>query len=267
MGRHNAALAAGVSAALLLGLSACGGTGTAAAPKAQDAKLLGEQVASLVTQVDKMAVVEWHGQLLTKNPDDGGQRMLGIDGRFSPATGHSELSVDSTMEGDAQQVDYLLVDGRSYFNSEAWGPGAASCWADITGDAARTWSLPTELDPSWPLKVARATRLDGEDVAVMLPFKQVIAGMPRGLFAAVPTVPYDTEAIGFIAPHGELIEVGVDVVSMWKKVPKDQRAELDTSRVGWWAMTMKESQDGSPVQPPKHVFDPAVTPPSQCMKA
>jgi hypothetical protein len=30
---------------------------------------------------------------------------------------------------------------------------------------------------------------------------------------------------------------------------------------------MKESQDGSSITPPQHVFDPAVTPPSQCKRA
>jgi hypothetical protein len=29
---------------------------------------------------------------------------------------------------------------------------------------------------------------------------------------------------------------------------------------------MKESQDGTSVVPPKYVFDPAVTPPSQCKR-
>jgi hypothetical protein len=32
-------------------------------------------------------------------------------------------------------------------------------------------------------------------------------------------------------------------------------------------MTMKESQDGTPIAPPKYVFDPAQTPPSQCKRA
>ena len=78
------------------------------------------------------------------------------------------------------------------------------------------------------------------------------------------SVPYDTEANGLISPHGHLIEVQVDVVSMWRNLPNEQRATVDTSRVGWWAMAMKESQNGANIVPPKYVFDPAVTPPSQC---
>ena len=31
-------------------------------------------------------------------------------------------------------------------------------------------------------------------------------------------------------------------------------------------MTMKESPDGASITPPKYVFDPAVTPPSQCKR-
>ena len=54
---------------------------------------------------------------------------------------------------------------------------------------------------------------------------------------------------------------------MWADVPPAELADIDTKRAGWWTMTMEESQNGASVQPPKHVFDPAVTPPSQCMKA
>ena len=89
----------------------------------------------MVAQVDKMGIVEWHGQLLTKNPDNGGRRILDLDGRFSPSTGYSELSMDSASTATPQQVDYLVVNGRTYFNSETWGPDAADCWADITDDA------------------------------------------------------------------------------------------------------------------------------------
>ena len=70
-----------------------------------------------------------------------------------------------------------------------------------------------------------------------------------------------------VIPHGPLREVGVDVVGMGADVPPAELADIDTKRAGWWTMTMKESQNGASVQPPKHVFDPAVTPPSQCMKA
>ena len=81
-----------------------------------------EQLEGLVAQVDTMGIVEWHGQLLTKNPDNGGKRIFDLDGRFSPATGYSELSMDSVIDGNAQQVDYLVVNGRTYFNSDVWGP-------------------------------------------------------------------------------------------------------------------------------------------------
>jgi len=214
-----------------------------------------------------MGIVEWHGQLLTKNPEKGGKRLLDLDGRFSPSTGYSEIAMSSTLDGTTQQVDYLVVNARVYFNSETWGPGANDCWADITDDAARSWALPTDLDPSWPLIQGRVLGLDGEDLSVALSFKQVLSGLPRGLFPAAPSVPYDTEAKAFIAPHGDLIEVGIDVAGMWNRIPKAQKATFDTRGTGWWAMTMKESQDGSNIVPPQHVFNPAVTPPSQCKRA
>ena len=173
-----------------------------------------------------MGIVEWHGQLLTKNPDKGGKRIFNIDGRYSPSTGYSELSMDSTIDGNVQQVDYLVVNDRAYFNSEDWGPGASSCWADITGDEARTWGLPAELDPSWPLTVSRALALDGDDVDVAIAFKPVLAGLPRGLFTAIPSVPYDTEATATVSPHGHLIEVGVDVTSLWKHAPQGREGQL-----------------------------------------
>ena len=265
--RLNASWAAALAAGLLVTLSGCGGSGTAAATRTQDAERPGDTASALVTQVEKMGIVEWHGQLLTKDPDKGGERLLDLDGRFSPSTGYSEISMDSTLDGTAQQIDYLVVNGRTYFNSETWGPGSSDCWADITDDAARSWALPTGLDPSWPLTQGRALGVDGEDLFVALGFKQVLAGLPRGLFPAAPSVPQDTEAKAFIARHGHLIEVGVDVQGMWSQIPKAQRATFDTRNTGWWAMTMKESQDGSNIEPPQHVFDPVLTPPSQCMRA
>lgn len=265
--RLNASWVAAIAAGLLLTLSGCGGSGSAVATKTQGAERLGEKVSGLVAQVNTMGIVEWHGQLLTKNPDKGGRRLLDLDGRFSPSTGYSEVSLQSTLDGQAQQIDYLVVNDRTYFNSEDWGPGSDNCWADITGDAARSWALPTELDPTWVLTQGRALGLDGDDVSVGLGFEQVLAGLPRGLFAAPPSVPYDTEASAFIAPHGHLIEVGVDVLGMWNQIPKNQRAAFDTRRTGWWAMTMKESQNGDNIVPPEHVFDPVVTPPSQCTRA
>jgi hypothetical protein len=264
--RQNALWASAVAAGLMLTVSACGGSGTAASPKTEGAVMLGEQLTGMVSQVEKMGIVEWHGQLLTKNPDKGGERIYNIDGRYSPSTGYSELSMDSAVDGNVQQIDYLVVNDRAYFNSENWGPGAANCWSDITGDAARTWGLPTELDPSWPLTVSRAIGLDGDDVDVAIALKPVLAGLPRGLFTSTPAVPYDTEAEAVISPHGHLIEVGVDIQSMWKDAPKSAMADFDTRSAGWWAMTMKESPNGKNIVPPAYVFDPKVTPPSQCKR-
>jgi hypothetical protein len=263
--RINAAHAAALAAGALMVLSGCGGSGNAAATKTEGAQLLGEKLTDMVGAVDKMGIVEWHGQMLTKSPDKGGRRILDLDARFSPALGYSEVSMDTVLDGNAQQVDYLVVNDRTYFNSEQWGPGANDCWADITDDAERGWALPRVLDPAWALTEGRAVSADGEDVTVSLGFKDVLAGLPKGLFTTVPTLPYDTEAAAVIEPHGHLIEVGIDVAGMWSKLPKAQKATLD-KRVGYWAMTMKESTDDSSIAPPKHVFDPKVTPPSQCKR-
>ncbi len=247
-------------------LSGCGGSGNAAATKTEGAQLLGEKLTEMVSTVEKMGIVEWHGQLLTKSPDKGGRRIFNLDSRFSPSTGYSEVSMATTLDGNQQQVDYLVVNDRTYFNSEAWGPGANECWVDITDDEERSWALPRVLDPKWALTEGRALAADGDDVTVSLGFKDVLAGLPKGLFATAPSVPYDTEAKAFIEPHGHLIEVSVDVAGMWSKLPKAQRASLD-ARVGWWAMTMKEATNDKSVAPPKYVFDPKVTPPSQCKRA
>ena len=264
--RTSGAWAGAIGAGLLVALTGCGGSGEAAASKGDTVVLEGEQLEGLVSQVNKMGIVEWHGQLLTKNPDNGGKRIFDLDGRFSPSTGYSELSMDSVIDGNAQQVDYLVVAGRTYFNSEKWGPVANDCWADITGDDAYTWALPRELDPAWALTQGRALSAKDDDVTVSLGYKDVLAGLPKGLFTNVPSLPYDTEAPALIEPHdGHLIEVGIDVAGMWSKLPKAQKATLD-KRVGYWAMTMKESPDGAPIKPPGHVFDPKVTPPSQCKR-
>ena len=264
--RINAGFAAALAAGALMVLSGCGGSGNAAATKTEGAQLLGEKLTDMVSTVDKMGIVEWHGQLLTKSPDKGGRRILNLDARFSPSTGYSEISMDTVLDGNAQQIDYLVVNNRTYFNSEAWGPVANDCWADITEDLDRSWALPRELDPAWALTQGRALSADGEDVTVSLGYKDVLAGLPKGLFEVVPTLPYDTEAKAVIEPHGHLIEVGIDVTGMWSKLPKEQKATLD-KRVSYWAMTMKESPNGKTIKPPMHVFDPKVTPPSQCKRA
>jgi len=265
--RLDASWTAALAAGLLLTLSGCGGSGTAAPGKGQDVVMEGEQLKGIVDQVNTMGIVEWHGQLLTKNPDNGGRRIFDLDGRFSPSTGYSALSMDSVIDGDAQQVDYLVVNGRTYFNSDDWGPNAAGCWAEITDDPSRSWALPTDLDPTWPVTASRAIRLAGDGVAVGMPAKDVITGMPRGLFPDVPAALDAVEAKGVVTPHGHLIEVSVDVLNMWNDVPEEELAAIDTRRAGWWAMTMKESQDGAAIAPPKYLFDPAVTPPSQCKRA
>ena len=267
MTRRNVTWASALATGLLLVLSGCGGSGTAASTKTTDVLMEGEQLDAMVAQVEKMGIVEWHGQLLTKNPDNGGKRIFDLDGRFSPATGYSELSMDSVIDGNAQQIDYLVVAGRTYFNSEAWGPNASSCWAEITDDQSRSWGLPTDLDPTWPVTASRAIRLAGDGVAVGIPAKKVLTGMPRGLFPDVPAGLDDVEADGVVTPHGShFIEVSVDVLNMWNDVSEGALANIQTRKAGWWAMTMKESQDGSAIAPPKYVFDPAQTPPSQCKR-
>ena len=90
--------------------------------------------------------------------------------------------------------------------------------------------------------------------------------MPRGLFPSVPAALDDIEARAVVTPHGHLIEVGVDVLNMWNALPEEELAAIDTRKAGWWAMTMKESADGASITPPKYVFDPTVTPPSQCKR-
>ena len=265
--RRDAVWAATVGAGLLLALSGCGGSGEAAASKGGALLDEGEQLEAMVSQVDKMGIIEWHGQLLTKNPDNGGKRIFDLDGRYSASTGYTELSMDSAIDGNNQQVDYLVVAGRTYFNSETWGPNAADCWVDITEDTeGRSWALPTDLDPTWPVTAARAIRLAGDGVTVGVPGTAVITGMPRGLFPEVPAALDDVEAKAVVTPHGHLIEVGVDVLNMWSALPEGELAKIETRKAGWWAMTMKESPDGTTITPPEHIFDPKVTPPSQCRR-
>ncbi len=96
----------------------------------------------------------------------------------------------------------------------------------------------------------------------------MLAGLPRGLFPEVPALPHDTEAKAVVEPHGHLIEVGVDVARHVEQ-PSTQGSwprSRPRQGVGYWAMTMKESQNGAGIVPPKFVFDPKVTPPSQCKR-
>jgi hypothetical protein len=212
-----------------------------------------------------MALIEWHGQLATKNPDEGGRVVFDLSGRFSSTLAYSELSMDSAIGGNRQQVDYLVVNDRTYFNSEAWGPHADACWAEITGDTSRSWALPADLDPTWPVSAARAIGLDTEGgIEVAVPARVVIAGMPRGLFPEVPAALDGVEADATIVPHGRLIEVAVDIRKMWRRVPQDQLAGIDARDAGWWAMTMKESRELDSISAPEVVFDPAVTAPNRC---
>ena len=143
----NAGRAAALAAGALMVLSGCGGSGNAAASKTEGAQLLGQKLTDMMSTVEKMGIVEWHGQLLTKSPDKGGRRIFNLDTRYSPSTGYSEISMDTVLDGNAQQVDYLVVNDRTYFNSEAWGPGSNDCWVDITADENYSWGLPRVLDP------------------------------------------------------------------------------------------------------------------------
>lgn len=70
-----------------------------------------------------------------------------------------------------------------------------------------------------------------------------------------------------VIPHGPLLEVGVDVSTMWADVPEPQRAAVPTRGPGWWSMTLQEARDGLAVQPPTHVFDPKAVSPRHCMRA
>ncbi len=139
-----AALAAGA----LLALTGCGGSGEAAESTGTDVLMEGEQLEALVTQVDKMGVIEWHGQLLTKSPDNGGKRIFDLDGRFSPSTGYSELSMDSVLDGNAPAGRLPRGQRSHLLQQRGVGPERRDCWADITDDTeGRTWALPTRARP------------------------------------------------------------------------------------------------------------------------
>ena len=175
--------------------------------------------------------------------------------------------MDTVLDGNAQQVDYLVVNDRTYFNSEEWGPGANDCWADITDDDELQLGAAARARPGVgadPGPCACPPTARTSTVVARL------QGRPRGPAARAcsrrsrrcRTTPRPQAVI---EPHGHLIEVGIDVAGMWSKLPKEQKATLD-KRVGYWAMTMKESPNGTSIAPPMHVFDPKVTPPSQCKR-
>ena len=268
---HRSVAAAAAVTGMLVLLSGCGGQ-TSAAPgggagEETTAVAKGELLKTYVAQVDDLRMVEWQGQMLDKPPARDGKRVFSLSGRFSRSTGNSEVRMDSAIDGVNQQVDYLVVSERTYFNSDAWGPAAVDCWVDITGDAARTWGLPAVLDPSWPVTEARADGVREDELLVEIPARFVLSGMPRGLFPAVPPSVKGVDAKATIIPHGPLLEVAVDVTRMWGYVKAGELANINTHHAGWWAMTMREARDGLSIAPPKHVFDPAVTSPRHCMKA
>ncbi len=265
---RDAGRAGGLAAILIVALTACGPSGDdeagAEEPAAQSEK---EQLRSMVGQVDAMKLVEWRGQLLTSNPDSGGKQILELSGRFDPGSGSSTLAMDSVLDGEAQQVDYVVVDGHTYFNSDDWGVGAEDCYVDITGDVTRSWALPTNLDPRWSVTKARAVRPIGSGVAADVSGSKLMDGLPRGLFQDVPAAVDKVKARAIVKGHGPLVEVAVDVAGMWGKVPPEALAGFDTRRSGWWAMTMRESTDDAPIEAPRHVFDNTVTAPTQCKRA
>lgn len=266
---HRHARGAGVLTAILVfALTGCGSSGDDGSPGADAAGQSDKDLLQGMTdQVGEMKTVEWQGQLLTANPDSGGKQILELNGRFDAESGASTLSMDSVLDGEAQQVDYVVVDGRTYFNSDEWGVGAADCYVDITGDASRAWAIPRSLDPRWSVKKARAVRPIGSGVSVDVPGSRLIDGLPRGLFAGVPAEVDKIKARAIVKPHGPLVEVAVDVAGMWGKVPSASLAGFDTRRSGWWAMTMREASDAAPIEVPQHVFDNKVTAPTQCKRA
>lgn len=265
---RDARRAGGLATILVVALTACGPSGNGGA----HAEGAGEQsdkqqLRSMADQVDAMKIVEWHGQLLTANPDSGGKQIFELSGRFDPRSGSTTLAMDSVLDGQAQQVDYVVVDGHTYFNSDDWGAGAEDCFVDITGDAARSWALPTDLDPRWAVSRARAVRPIGSGVAVDVPGARLMDGLPRGLFEGVPAAVDKLKARAIVKGHGPLVEVAVDVAGMWGRVPPEALVGFDTRRSGWWAMTIRESTDDAPIEQPEHVFDSSVTAPSQCARA
>ncbi len=266
---HRDVRRAGVLTTILVAaLTACGssgGGGTSADDAASQTEK--EQLSAMADQVDAMKVVEWQGQLLTANPDSGGKEILTLNGRFDPATGASTLAMDSVLDGEVQQVDYVVVDDRTYFNSDDWGVNAADCYVDITEDSARGWAIPRDLDPRWSVSKARAVRPIGSGVAVDLPGAKLIGGLPRGLFTGVPAEVDEVKARAIVKGHGPLVEVAVDVAGMWGKVPPTALAGFNTRRAGWWAMTIREASDATSIEVPRHVFDNKVTAPTQCKRA
>lgn len=250
---------------LALALTACGSNAGPPPPARSEAATNDARFADVVDEVNEMALVEWHGQMTTKNPAKGGRRIFDLNGRYSSSLHYSELSMNSSMDGKSQQVDYLVINDRTYFNSEAWGVQADDCWAEITGDAARTWALPRDLDPTWPVTKARAVgRGTGGDINVAIAARDVLNGMPRGLLPDVPPALDGVEASATIDPHDGLTEVAVDIKKMWRRVPAEQLLRTDTTNAGWWAMTMEESSNLETISAPQYIFDPAETSPNDC---
>lgn len=269
MARTKSWASTAVGVLLLAALSACG-SGSAAADKGAGATgplAEDELLAEYVDLVAGMDVIEWQGEALPKAPSHGGKRAaVDVSGRWFRKTGDSELTMTARAGGQEETVDYLVLGDKVYFNSDDWGFVAKDCWADITGDAARSWGLPAQLDPTWAVTGSRPVRLEGEGLQAAAPNTDVIAGLPRGFYPQHPAVLGQAEGGVDITRHGDLIVVGVDVANMWSDVADADRAAYDR-RGAWWSMTLEEASDTAALEVPEHVFDPAVTPPSSCTKA
>ena len=268
---HRSLAAAAAATGLLVLLSGCGGSTGAAQAGGDGSQAVSQsdqadQLKAYKKQVDAYRLVEWQGEMLDKPPARNGKRVFSLSGRFSRSTGNSEVRMDSAIDGVEQQVDYLTFSKKTYFNSDAWGPQAEECWVDITGDPARTWGLPSVLNPTWPVTAAQPDKMWDEQLVVKVPARAVLTGMPRGLFPTVPPAVKGIEANATITPHGPMLAVAVDVTKMWGYVNPADAATLDTHDAGWWAMTMREARDGFAIKPPAHVFDPAVTSPRHCAR-
>lgn len=74
MAPFDAAKTCAMAAGLLLALTGCGGSGSAAPSKTDDVVPKEDQLNSFVKHVNDIGMVEWSGQLLTKSPDKGASR-------------------------------------------------------------------------------------------------------------------------------------------------------------------------------------------------